>query len=408
MKVRRLRRSPLRRMRDALRPRRLRVFMLMGSWPSPPLTGALQRWWATIRFLGKQHDLTVATFHSEDQLAHRALLLRYCREVHAAPYQGPTPPEAASLPALVAARQTVAMREALRAVPWASYDAVVVEQIFMAGYREVISAPAILAEHNIESSLLRQAAAGHWHAAPPVADPAAEAERLREFEDRVWPQFPVRTAVTELERVEIQRRSVRGRTLLVENGVFLKPSPVTAQPEHGPMLFTGMLNYYPNVDAVHYLHGEILPRLARLRPGIRLVVAGRAPDAGVAALDGRDGVRVVSDPTDMAAVAAQASVAVVPLRLGAGSRIKILEALAWGLPVVTTTLGAEGLHVVDGEHVLIRDDSAAFAEAVAMVLQDNDLWLRLRRNGRRLVEERYGWDRVLRPLNQAVIELASR
>jgi glycosyltransferase involved in cell wall biosynthesis len=98
---------------------------------------------------------------------------------------------------------------------------------------------------------------------------------------------------------------------------------------------------------------------------------------------------------------------VVPLRLGSGTRQKILESLAWGLPVVSTRLGAEGIDAVDGEHLLIRDDPNEFVDAIVLLMSDQALWQRLRKAGRELVRERYSWDHVFKPLEDELIELVS-
>jgi glycosyltransferase involved in cell wall biosynthesis len=104
-------------------------------------------------------------------------------------------------------------------------------------------------------------------------------------------------------------------------------------------------------------------------------------------------------------VARRASVTVAPLRLGSGTRVKILESMAWGLPVVSTTLGVEGIDAEDGQHLLVRDGADTFAEAVVQLLSDAVLWQRLREAGGALVRERYAWDKVFAPLEDALIEL---
>jgi glycosyltransferase involved in cell wall biosynthesis len=99
---------------------------------------------------------------------------------------------------------------------------------------------------------------------------------------------------------------------------------------------------------------------------------------------------------------------VVPLRHGGGTRLKILEALAWGLPVVTTSIGAEGLGLVDGRQALIADSPQAFASAVARLLDDDELWRKLSRSGRVFVEERYDWEQIAAPFDAAMREIAER
>ena len=199
---------------------RLRLLMVISSFPYPPMTGCYQRWWAMIRFLGQRHDLTLVTFCSSEQSRQRHELLRYCRSVYAAGYGGDKLPEEEGMPYLVRQRMRVTMRDALRAIPSDLYDAALIEQIVLAPFRVEINAPAILGEHNIESRLLTQAAQIDLRSPPPAdfSNSQSESKLLRDYEDRVWPEFAVRTAVNPHERDEIQRRSKTGRTILVENG----------------------------------------------------------------------------------------------------------------------------------------------------------------------------------------------
>jgi glycosyltransferase involved in cell wall biosynthesis len=389
---------------------RLRLLMLVSACPYPPLTGCLRRWWEMIRYFGTRHDLTLVTFMLPDEEKHKRHLLRYCNSVYAASYGGPRPLATEPLPYLVRVRQSNKMREAILSCPTHAYDAALIEQVFLAPYREMIRAPTILGEHNIESSLLACAAQDRLDGelTSGFANARAEAELLRDYEDRVWPDFPLRTAVSEAECDEIQRRAKLGRTIHVDNGTDPDLWLERADPNTGNVLFVGMLGYYPNVDAALYFWREIWPHLATLDSSLQLIIAGSSPTPEVRALRCQPNVTLIEDFADMRLVAARASVSVVPMRLGSGTRIKILDSMALGLPVVSTSLGAKGLAVEDGEHLLIRDEPRAFAAAVHQVQNDRSLWTKLRRNGRRLIEERYRWDRVFDPLDKALWELASQ
>jgi glycosyltransferase involved in cell wall biosynthesis len=157
----------------------------------------------------------------------------------------------------------------------------------------------------------------------------------------------------------------------------------------------GALDYFPNVDAAFHLVNTIMPAVWARGPDIRLIIAGRHPDPSLSSLLADPRVQMVANPEDMRSVAAQASVSAVPLRNGAGTRVKILQSLAWGLPVISTQLGCAGLSLTDGEGLVIRDDPEAFAEAVVRSLTDAGLWRRLSSAGRALVEQRYGWEPLL-------------
>jgi glycosyltransferase involved in cell wall biosynthesis len=388
---------------------RLRLLLVISTWPFPAMTGCLLRWWAMIRILGHRHDLTLVTSCSSEESRKRHELLRYCRSIYAAEYGGGKLPNIEGLPYLVRERMTVNMRDALRSIPSRLYDAALIEQIYLAPFQDVINTPAILGEHNIESRLLDQTARTDIRGIPtPGFDSACEQSKLlSDYEDRVWPRFKIRSAVNRFERDEIQRRARCGETILAENGTDLELWLPNARPDTRRIVFFGMLGYFPNVDGVLYFLQDIWPRIVRFDASIELIVAGRAPTADIRALASRPRIIVVEDPPDIRAVAAHASVSIVPLRLGAGTRMKILDSMALGLPVVSTSLGCEGLAVEDDEHILVRDDPSAFAEATLRLLKDPLLWQKLRQNGRELVEQRYTWERTLAPLDAALWRLAS-
>jgi glycosyltransferase involved in cell wall biosynthesis len=384
-------------------PRR-RLLLVAGSWPEPPLTGALQRWWAMIRHLGLRHDLTFVSFASAGQDWNRPDVLRFCRAAHVVRYGGPPFAGAEDLPYLVWRRASRAMWNTLKTLAAEPFDAVLLEQIFLAPYRDLFAAPVILGEHNIESRALERAVANGLQplAQFGIADASGEARRLGDYEDGHWPRFAVRTAVSEVERREIQARAGNGRTVLVENGTDASLWLASARSDTNTLLFTGALDYYPNVDALRQVRDAIWPHIRRRNPTCRLIVAGRDPADEIRALCNEPGFRLIENPRDLRTVAADASVSIAPLRCGAGSRLKILDSMSLGLPVVTTSVGCEGLAVAAEEHALIRDDPEAFAHAVIRLLRDATEWRRLRTNGRLLIGARYTWDQTLNRLDEAL------
>ncbi len=155
-------------------------------------------------------------------------------------------------------------------------------------------------------------------------------------------------------------------------------------------LARGAINYFPNVDGILYLLREVWPRIAESHPGARLEIVGQHPTPEILAFRGPR-VEVVGMVDDLRPHLARAAVSVVPLRIGGGTRFKILEAMAMVRPVVSTSLGAEGIEAEPGRHLLLADDPAGFAAAVGRILDDAQLGARLGREGRALVERRYSW-----------------
>jgi glycosyltransferase involved in cell wall biosynthesis len=316
--------------------------------------------------------------------------------------------DAATLPYLVRERQSLKMREAVKSAAAHRFDVALIEQIFMAPYREFIDAPTLLGEHGIESSRLGQAAEGPFRGLAPIriADPRHEAIRLREYEDRIWREFPVRTATNQADQREIQRRAGSGETVLVENGTDPALRLPRAHPHTSNVLFFAAFDNYPDVDALLYLCEEIWPRARRLNPSLRLMVAGNHPPDAIQDLAAQCDFELIADGFDIRPIAARASLSIAPLRMRPATSMKVLDSMALGLPVIATTLGCASLSVEDGFHLLVRDDPVAFAEAIDHMLRDRQLWERLREQGLHLIEQRYGWDRVLDPLQRTLLDLA--
>ncbi len=180
-------------------------------------------------------------------------------------------------------------------------------------------------------------------------------------------------------------------TTVIPNGVDgrrFSPTPLSKTPV---VVFTGALYTGPNVDGVRWFCSEVLPLVRAQVPDVTVLVVGARPPAAVRELSAVTGVRVEADVASTVPWLGAARVAVVPLRVGSGTRLKALEALAAGRPVVGTTIGLAGLDLVDGRHALVADDPASFAAAVVRLLRDDDLADHLVVEGRRLVEDRYGW-----------------
>jgi glycosyltransferase involved in cell wall biosynthesis len=184
----------------------------------------------------------------------------------------------------------------------------------------------------------------------------------------------------------------------------LQPDSSPVDPE--ALLFVGSLNYRPNADGVAWFVEEVLPRVRRARPGAVLTIVGRGTPALLRRL-AAPGVIVAGAVDDVLPYLRRASVVVAPLRVGGGTRLKVLEGLSMAKPVVSTTLGAEGLDVADGEHLLLADEPAEMAGSILRLLADPALGRRLGDAGRALAVERYGWAGAAARLEAFHAEVAS-
>jgi polysaccharide biosynthesis protein PslH len=184
------------------------------------------------------------------------------------------------------------------------------------------------------------------------------------------------------------------RVRVVPNGVDVAAFRRTDVPAAPRVLFPGSLAYAPNVDGARWFCADVWPRVRDAVPGAELTLAGRDPVPEVTALAASPGVCVHANVPSMAEYFERARLVVVPLRVGTGTRLKALEAMAAGRPVVGTTVGLEGIGAVDGTHALVRDDPAAMAAAVVDALERDELASALGEAGRTHVERSFSWDRV--------------
>jgi glycosyltransferase involved in cell wall biosynthesis len=181
---------------------------------------------------------------------------------------------------------------------------------------------------------------------------------------------------------------------VVPNGVDLERFQPTPLPGAPRLLFTGALHTLPNREGIQWFCQAVWPLIRARAPEARLDIAGAGPPAEVRALDRHPGVAVHPDVPDMVPFLERARVALVPLRIGTGSRLKVLEAMAAARPVVGTAIGLGGLDVLPGQDVLQADDPQSFAQAVLSVLDDDGLAGRLAQRGRARVEQSYSWAKI--------------
>ena len=196
--------------------------------------------------------------------------------------------------------------------------------------------------------------------------------------------------------------------VIVPNGVDAARFPVCDPPAALRVVFTGALYTAPNVDGARWLCREVLPRVREQVPEVELDLVGARPTGEVRALGYLPGVTLHADVPDITPFLAAARVAVVPLRIGSGSRLKALEAMAANRPVVGTSIGLEGLDLTDGREALVANDAEAFAAAVVRVLRDDAVAGALARAGRAAAQERFEWSAIVAAFSEAVLEVAAR
>lgn len=274
-------------------------------------------------------------------------------------------------------------------------DIVQIEHTYMAEYRRVLSReaapPTILTKHNIDADLayqsyrLANSSIGRifwWLEWKKMSHYEPEADKSVSAIVVMSPQDKSRLLEKEKELPLVE---------IVENGVdtsLLKPLP----PLHDPIvIFVGAFDYLPNQDAAVWFCKTILPIVKDFHTNAKLLLVGRNPSHVVTQLLS-DAVEIYADVPDVLPYYERSALAVVPLRGGSGSRLKILEAMALGRPVVSTKKGAEGLQLTPGLDFLEADDPVAFAAAITSLIRDRNLYQRIAQHARKTVETKYDWD----------------
>lgn len=226
-----------------------------------------------------------------------------------------------------------------------------------------------------------------------------DAARLQRYERQICSDVAATFVVAPADREAI---GTYPSLSIVPNGVDLTAFPLVEEPrDRHHLVFTGNLGYFPNVDAVMWFAEEVLPRVWRDEPKARLTIAGARPHKRILALAQRESrVKVVGNVDRMHPWLASARIAVAPMRAGSGQLLKVLEAMATGTPVVTTTRGISGIQATHGEHLLLGDEAEAFAESVVAVIRDDGLAARLSVNGHALVQRLYTWERSVAQLER--------
>lgn len=272
-----------------------------------------------------------------------------------------------------------------------NFDVVQLESLDLARYLPMLADQSVVCvHHNVESALLAQRAALESRA-PVRWYLRLQARLLQELEREWCARVKLNLAVSDEDRAVLQGIAPTARFATVPNGVDVETFRPADVLEEG-IVSTGGLNWAPNADAFTHFCADILPRVRASVPYATVRWVGRASDSEKVQRWADSRVELTGHVEDIRAYVHEAACFVVPLRVGGGTRLKILDAWAMGKAVVSTTIGCSGLQATDGFNILIRDDPDAFAEAVSSVLRDSALRKRLGAEGRRTVESTYSWE----------------
>ncbi|MDQ2855033.1 MAG: glycosyltransferase [Acidobacteriota bacterium] len=390
----------------------MRILWLKTELLHPVDKGGKIRTYQMLKELKRDHEITYLTLDdgTADKEA-RALATEYCHKLVCVPHLAHQKFTAgfyaelglnlvSSLPYAIAKYRSPEMRRTIQKLAAENvYDVVVCDFLTPAvNLPRNLSCPSILFQHNVEAMIWQRHAevqtntlkqtylSGQWR-------------KMQAFEGVMCRRFDRVVAVSREDSLMMQRAYKVTTIDDVPTGVdtaFFRPRRAERREPHN-LVFTGSMDWLPNEDAIRYFTTQIMPLIKQKLPDVTLTVVGRNPYPALVELSKKDtSIIVTGRVEDVRPYMERAAAYVVPLRIGGGTRLKIFEAMAMEKPIVSTTIGAEGLPVKPESDILLADTPETFAAAVVRVLEDEEFAFHLGRRSAKLVREQFGWNRVAR------------
>ena len=384
----------------------MRVLFLAGACPYPPNSGGAVRTYNLLKRLCERHEITLVAPCSQNIDLAKAFDERL---KHVTAIDSPRRSALQSLtsllsplPYIVKAHENSVMATAVaQLLSEGMFDLLHCDSISVVQAIPGDSTiPTVFNAHNVEAQIWERYVREERR---PWMIPLLRTQlrKVARYEQSCLPRFGWCAAVSEEDRIQIRRRYGVENVSVVANGVDLDHYQQTPDPGTLNVAFIGSLDWRPNQDAVRWFLESTWPLVLEDMPAATLSVVGRRPPKWIRRVCERPHVLLHADVPDVREYLARAGVIVVPLRIGGGSRLKILEAMAAGKCVVSTTIGAEGLEARDGEHIAIADEPADLAHQIVSLLRDSARRQGIAKAGRSLVERRYGWECIVPQMETA-------
>ena len=409
----------------------MRILFLTQVLPYPLDAGPKIRAYYTLRHLARQHQVTLLSFvRPMDTPAQVEHLAQFCQAVHTVPMRRSRPRDALHLiESLITGQSFIIRRDRVPAMArrvdellaTGEFDVVHADQLWMAQYalraRAASRKPGssiprlVLDEHNACYLIARRLAAEERN---PLKRALAmlESRKMARYEVEACRRFDWVVWVTEQDHRAVEQQAADGERRVPRSAVI----PICGDPAATPgvrrkpgaqrVTFLGGLHYPPNAQGVLWFIHHVWPLILQQIPDAVLTIIGKDPMPEIrnpkSEIRNLDVTGYLADPTPYLA---ETAVFIVPLLAGGGMRVKIVDAWMWGLPVVSTTIGAEGIETRPGENILIADTPADFAQAVVRLLRDPEEGQRIGQAGRRWAEQHYDWRRVYRAWDQVYADL---
>jgi glycosyltransferase involved in cell wall biosynthesis len=380
----------------------MRILFVSFWFPFPPDNGSRIRVFNIIKGLSKRHEVfLVSQFQSDSNPDDPGELAQYCKIVslHGSRFFKPWTLRsllgyASKTPRSYLDTFDPAVKSAVtEAVRQIKPDALVVSTLTGSVHiDEHIGIPTVLIDHNCEYAVLKRAADKMPNGFKKLRRDLGW-KKAASWEANVCRRFDRVVMVSESDKaLLLEAAPDLTNVRVVSNGVDTdRFDPSAWRPEPNTLLHNGAMTYSANLDAVRYYADEVYPILKRDCPEAKLKVTGRTDGVDLRGLEQHDGIEFTGYVRDMRDALYASSACIVPLRQGGGMRLKIPEAMAAGVPVISTSMGAEGLECTHGKDILIADSAEEFAHAIKRILTAPEFAKEIARQARQLVEQRYSW-----------------
>ena len=403
----------------------MRILFVTQIVPFPPHGGVLQRGFNLLRELGQAHEVHLLAFHHPDELPpgealeqSRAELGKFCSSVeyfelwpkkspaHKLLGLGLATMHAAPFSVLAHRNRKLSQRMAELCQSDRPPEIVHLDTVALAPYATGCEGiPIVLAHHNVESQLMLRRAE-HERGVFQRKYVELQARRLRRYEAQVCGQFPLNVTVSGADAATLGEICPGVRTVVIPNGVdtdYFRPRWGRETPA---LVFTGGMNMFANRDAMEWFLDNVWPLVKLKAPGIQFYAIGQRPSPRVLAAAARDEcVHVPGHVPDVRPWVERAAIYVVPMRVGGGTRLKVVDAMAQGKAIVSTTLGVEGIEGQDGLHFALADDAQGFADRIIELLDHPQERYSLGEAARARAESHYAWRTLGERLGDAYAEL---
>ena len=401
----------------------MNILYITPRLPYPLDTGAKIRTFHLIKNVSKFHSVTLLSFYEkQEELDYIPKLQEYCKEIipilnrstHGIHLLGRLALSLIdTLPFCVAKYTSESMRYELeRLLKGRKFDVVHFDHLHMGQYLSSIDGlPTVVDGHNVEYRIWQR----YWQKEGNPAKKAyigQQARKLKKFEAKICQNASLYTTVSEMDRSEVLSIASKAKVAVIPNGVdtnYFHPtsynlSPTASNLQPNSLVFVGSMDWLPNDDAMTYFCQEIFPLIEKEIPDVKLYIVGRNPSSRLSRYQ-KQNIIITGLVPDVQPYMAKAAVSIAPIRIGGGTRLKILEAMAMKKPVISTSVGAEGIETTPGKDIIIADDPIDFAKGVIHILKNPELGEKLGENGRKLVKEKYEWEIIGKKLSMIYEDL---